>query len=203
MEKGIWKAGGDDLSLYNQLFLTPDGVHACAYAAVITSASNLLRIKLTNSQFQAGWDMARAPGGWIDGKGSPFGQMFPAALDAFNKITGNSLSGSFVPLNAESITTALSSRKGGVFGLKAGPKFIADEQDNGVLDTPAIDAANATFGHAVALIKVNTTDPNRWTAKYLESYDGLVQDGKPVKMVIQFFDDAFVTFQKTLYVIGK
>lgn len=200
---GVWKSAGDDLALYDQLLLTPDGNHACTYVAVMTAASNLCGVKLTNRQLQEGWDLARVPGGWKPGTGCPFGQMFPVALDVFNKLAGKSLSGAFVPLNPDSVTEALAAGKGGVFGLRAGPKYLADEQDNGVIDSPAESAADAKYGHAVALVKVNTTDPYRWTAKYLESYNGRVWNGKPVKEVIQFFADAFVTFQRTLYVISK
>lgn len=203
MEKGIWKPAGDNLILYNQLcpqVYSACGAFACALVATVTSASNLTGYQLTDNQLGQLCRDFVATGKFTTGEGSKVVDACPFALEWFNKATNQSLKATLVPFDVENLVAALKNGNGAVCGLRTGPKFQVDAQDNGVIDNPGEDMG--INGHIITVIKLNTMDDV--LVKTLNSYRGMVYKGQPYKNVVLYkLPDAINLFQQFLYVISK
>lgn len=197
MEKGIWKPAPHVLIEYNQLELD---AYACTWVSVITACSNLLNVRLTSEQMKDGWADFVLTGKFVPHFGAKVVDSAPHAIAYFNRVTGNSLNGSFDKFSRESIVRAMASGKAATLGIHASPKLIEDIQADGIVDNPRPKVSE--FGHALALVKLNTMDD--FLFKTLDNYAGKVYKGLPYKNVAlwELPDDA-AYFQSWLYVISK
>lgn len=203
MEKGIWKPAGDNLIIYNQLcpqVYQHCGHCACTLVGTVTSASNLTGLQLTDNQLGELCGAFVATGKFTQGFGANVMDACPFALDYFNRLTGQNLKGTWVEFSVENLVAALSKGNGAVMGRRTGTMFMADAQDNCVIDDPKADMG--LNGHVIAAIKLNTMD-DVWL-KELNNYRGMVYKGRPFNNVVRYkLPDALPLFQYFLYVVSK
>lgn len=178
--------------IYNQLEVDP---YACTVVATYGALSNLTGKIVPYQVMRDTLAKMAKDGKFRKGFGASLDDGTAYALADFNAWAGTSFKRKAFAASFFSIHSALSTSPV-VHGIKYGPQYLADEQDDGEWNLPANQLAGKQ-GHAVYWCKTNPTDPAKpRQAKFVESYAG-----KLVRNVIYVPDlDAYLSMMfKTAY----
>lgn len=114
--------------MYNQLECD---AYACTYVGSITAISNLTGKELPLDELKAGFEKFRTGGKFTPGYGALGIDGADAALDTYNSYFGTHIEKVQVPLNEETMYTALNSGSPICTAIRYGKSYFKNEQDDG------------------------------------------------------------------------
>ena len=164
--KGIYKAFQN--IMYNQKLIDE---YSCTLVWPFTALSNYTGNQIPLTVQQEGLQRYVKSGlftPWVGGKMTDGATI---ALDVYNSYFGTKIQINVVPLNADTIRTALESGSPINTGIYYWPSYFSNEQDDGVIENTA--GTTGKNGHCITIVKLNTMDDI--LIKFAENYNGILK----------------------------
>lgn len=165
-EKGVFKAFQNHM--YNQLDVDP---YSCTLVSAFTALANAKDKKAPVNIVQEAFKDYVASGKFKAGYGWSLADGAYYATKHFNEWAGTAVKVELVPFTMQNVIASLKMGFPCVSGIKYGPAYFKNEQDDGIIQSGEWVTGNN--GHAIAFVKANTVDDQ--LIKFVENYDGVLK----------------------------
>lgn len=152
--------------VYNQLYVDP---YACTIVSTAGALTSYTKKEVGYELMINALNKMKKDGAFREGRGAYLKDGVKYMVDEFNDYYGTNITPHLIELNEENIFKAFDTFHSPVVtGMMVTSKYFEDEQDNAIIDK----GEAGRIGHAIYICKINTTDPNKFQMKYIESYFG-------------------------------